>query len=69
MVAEREIREAEDDEALLRSLIRPEEDRRRLHPELSLAGRLSLVPIRQCHTDGTISRAASDLPGQVSGRV
>ena len=29
MVVEREIREAEDDEALLRSLIRPEEDRRR----------------------------------------
>ena len=38
MVAEREIREAEDDEALLRSLIRPEEDRRRLHPELPWLG-------------------------------
>lgn len=28
----------EDDEAFLRSLIRPEEDRRRLHPELPWRG-------------------------------
>jgi len=28
------IENAEDDEAFLRSLIRPEEDRRLLHPEL-----------------------------------
>ena len=38
MTVERKIREDEDDEALLRSLIRPEEDRRRLHPELPWRG-------------------------------
>ena len=32
------IENAEDDEAFLRSLIRPEEDRRRLHPELPWRG-------------------------------
>lgn len=32
------IENTEDDEAFLRSLIRPEEDRRRLHPELPWRG-------------------------------
>jgi hypothetical protein len=32
------IENAEDDEAFLRSLIRPEEDRRLLHPELPWQG-------------------------------
>lgn len=32
------IETTEDDEAFLRSLIRPEEDRRRLHPELPWRG-------------------------------
>ena len=32
------IEDDEDDEAFLRSLIRPEEDRRRLHPELPWLG-------------------------------
>jgi hypothetical protein len=34
MEAVMSIEDDEDDEAFLRSLIRPEEDRRRLHPEL-----------------------------------
>ena len=37
-------------------------------PGTSLAGRLSLVSFRQCHTDGEIPGAASDPPRQVSGR-
>ena len=31
-------------------------------PGTSLAGRLSLVSFRQCHTDGKIPGAASDPP-------
>jgi len=47
--------EDDDDEAFMRSLIRPEEDRRRLHPDRPWEGRIPLVPITQRRATGAMA--------------